>query len=143
MENSPLPNFHFQVDWGATRMGFQEVTGLGLETEVIEYREGNSKLSSTVKIAGRKKYGDITLKRGIVSGDNEIFDWFEKNKIGTTEPRDVTISLLSDEHEPVVAWKLRNAWIKKMTGPTLDPQGNSVAIEEMTFTCEEIKVENG
>ena len=143
MENSPLPNFHFQVDWAATRIGFQEVTGLDLETEVIEYREGSSKESSPVKIAGRKKYGDVTLKRGMISGDNEIFEWFASNHLGTTEPRDVTISLLNEDHEPVVVWKVARAWIKKMTGPTLDAQGNAIAIEEMTLTCEGISVENG
>ena len=43
MANYPLPKFHFQVDWGGTRIGFTEVTGLQIETEVVEYREGSSK----------------------------------------------------------------------------------------------------
>ena len=143
MQSHPLANFHFQVEWAATRIGFQEITGLELETDVIEYREGSSVESSPVKIPGRKKYGDITCKRGIVSGDNEVFEWFADNKMGKTEPRDVTISLLNEDHEPVMVWKVARAWIRKLTGPTLDAQGNSVAIEEMTLTCEGITVENG
>jgi T4-like virus tail tube protein gp19 len=42
----PLPKFHFEVNWGGTRMGFTEVTGLDFETEIIEYREGNSPVYS-------------------------------------------------------------------------------------------------
>ena len=141
--NDPLPAFHFQVDWGATRMGFKEVDGLGLEATVIEYREGNSKVSSSTKIPGRKTHGDVTLKRGMVLGDNEIFEWFNSIKMGAVERRDITISLLNESHEPVAAWKLANAWIKKLVGPTLDAQGNSVAIEEMVLTCDGITIENG
>lgn len=141
--NNPLPAFHFQVDWGATRMGFKEVTGLELQASVIEYREGNSKVSSSMKLPGRKTYGDITLKRGMMLGDNEIFEWFKSVKMGTVELRDITISLLNESHEPVAAWKLANAWIKKLVGPTLDAQGNSVAIEEMVLACDEITIENG
>ena len=32
----PLPKFHFEVNWGGTRMGFTEVTGLDFETEIID-----------------------------------------------------------------------------------------------------------
>jgi len=143
MKNHPLPNFNFQVEWGATRIGFQEVTGLDFETEVIEYREGSSIEASPLKLPGLNKYGDITLKRGIVSSDNEIYEWFSDNKMGSTQPRDVTIRLLDEERQPVVVWKVVRAWIKKMSGPTLDAQASSVAIEEMTLTCEKITVENG
>ncbi len=143
MKNYPLPNNHFQVEWGSSRIGFQEVSGLTLETEPIEYREGSSKLAEPIKLPGLKKYGDITLKRGVIAGDNEIFDWFSKNTFGTTEQRDVTISLLNEEHEPVMVWKVAKAWIRKVTGPTLDGKGNDVAIEEMTLSCEGISIENG
>jgi len=142
MANHPLANFHFSVDWGGTRIGFQEVTGLELETEVIEYREGSSPEASPVKIPGLRKYGNITLKRGIVAADNEVFEWFGDSNFGKAEQRDVTIKLLNEQHEPVMVWKATNAWIKKITGPTLDAKGNSVAIEEMTLTCEGISVQN-
>jgi phage tail-like protein len=43
----PIPKFHFQVEWGEEfRIGFTEVSGLDFETEVIEYREGNSKITA-------------------------------------------------------------------------------------------------
>ncbi|MCI5141387.1 MAG: phage tail protein, partial [Candidatus Electrothrix sp. ATG1] len=38
----PLPAFHFKVEWGGTQMAFSEVTGLNIEVQVIEYRDGLS-----------------------------------------------------------------------------------------------------
>ncbi len=34
----PLVRFQFQVKWDSTELVFQEVTGLNIETQVIEYR---------------------------------------------------------------------------------------------------------
>ncbi len=68
----PLPSFHFSVDWGSTQLAFSEVTGLNVEVQGIEYRDGLSPEFSTVKMPGLKKYGNITLKRGVFASDNEI-----------------------------------------------------------------------
>jgi phage tail-like protein len=95
-----------------------------------------------MKIPGLRQYGDVTLRRGIVAGDNEIFEWFNTNEMGSAEARDVIVNLLDDDRQPAVTWKLRRAWITKITGPTLDARGNSVAIEEMTLSCEEIRIEH-
>ena len=63
----PLPKFYFSVDIGEefTDLPFQEVSGLDVETEVIEYRHGNSPSHSTIKMPGMMKFGDITLKKGV------------------------------------------------------------------------------
>jgi len=68
----PLPVFHFRVEWGGTSISFSEVSGLNMETQVIEYRDGLSPDYSTVKMPGMQKYGNITLKRGAMQGDNEF-----------------------------------------------------------------------
>ena len=69
----PLPKFHFELEWGGTRLGFTEVTGLDFETEVIEYREGNLPAYNKTKQPGLTKYTDVTLKRGIILDDLAIF----------------------------------------------------------------------
>ena len=61
----PLPVFHFTVDWGGTQIAFSEVTGLKAEVQVIEYRDGEMKEFSSRKLPGLKKYGNLTLKRGV------------------------------------------------------------------------------
>ena len=74
MATYPLPKFHYQVQWGGSRLGFTEVTGLSVENELIEYREGNSPEYSKIKMPGMQKFGNITLKRGTFKSDNE-FTW--------------------------------------------------------------------
>jgi phage tail-like protein len=73
MNDYPLVKFHFQVEWGGTKIGFSEVSGLNVETEPIEYRHGASPEFSKVKMPGMQKYGNITLKRGSFQGDNEYY----------------------------------------------------------------------
>ncbi len=52
MATYPLPKFHFRVEWGGTRIGFTEVTGLDQQVEAIEYREGSSLEYSKIKMPG-------------------------------------------------------------------------------------------
>ncbi len=72
----PLPKFHFQIEWGAARIGFTEATGLDKQIEVIEYREGSSPNYNKVKLPGLHKFSNITLKRGIMKEDyKDFFLW--------------------------------------------------------------------
>ena len=107
MTNYPLPKFHFQVDWGGTRIGFTEVSGLDVETEVIEYRDGASPEFSKIKMPGMQKYANITMKRGVFQSDNDYFKWWNTVSLNTVERRDVTVSLLNEAHEPVMVWKVK------------------------------------
>ncbi len=143
MANYPLPVFHFQVDWGGVSLAFSEVSGLGVETQVIEYRDGTSPVYSTVKMPGIQKYGNLTLKRGVTAANNEYFDWWKTVKLNTIERRDLTVSLLNEEHEPVMVWKIRNAWPTKVDGPSLKADGNEVAIESIELAHEGLTIENG
>ena len=83
----PIPVFHFQVEWGGTRIGFTEVSGLTTELEPIPYREGSSKNYNDTKMPGRPKYSDISLKRGVFSKDNEFFQWISTVKLNQIERR--------------------------------------------------------
>jgi phage tail-like protein len=137
----PLPVFHFQVEWGGTNIGFSEVSGLNVETQVIEYRDGLSFDNSTIKMPGMQKYGNITLKRGMTKSDNEFFQWWNDFKLNKIERRDLIISLLNENHEPVVTWKVRNAFPVKVDGGSLKATGNEVAIESLELAHEGISVE--
>ena len=141
MSNYPLPKFHFEVDWGGTRIGFTEVSGLTVETEVIEYREGISPEYSKVKMPGMQKYGNITLKRGTFNSDNEYYEWWNSVKLNTIERRDIIIKLLNEEHEPVMAWTIKNAWPSKVQSSGLKADGNEVAIETIELVHEGLTVD--
>jgi len=129
----PMPVFHFKVEWGGTRIGFTEVSGLDARTEAIEYREGSSPESGKITIPGLQSNGHVTLKRGVVPPDNEFFEWYRTIRAGTAEKRDIVISLLNEAHEPVMVWKLRDAWPVAIEAPTLNAMASEIAIETLEF----------
>ena len=142
MTDYPLPKFHFQIDWSGAKIGFSEVTGLDVETEIIEYRDGASPEYSKLKMPGMQKFGNITMKRGVFKADNDYFDWWNKVKLNTIERRDLTISLLNEEHDPVMVWKVRNAWPTKVQSTDLKADGNEVAIESIELAHEGLTILN-
>jgi phage tail-like protein len=64
----PMPKFRFEVDLGGglNNVAFQEVSGMDVENQIIEYRKSNTLLFSTEKMPGIAKYGNITMKRGVL-----------------------------------------------------------------------------
>jgi phage tail-like protein len=139
----PLPVFHFSVDWGGTLLTFSEVTGLNIEVQPIEYRDGLNPDYSPGKMPGLKKYGNLTLKRGVFAKDNEYYDWMQTIALNKVERRDIIISLLNEDHEPVMTWKVINAWPTKLTSPDLKASANEAAIETLEVAHEGIQIENG
>ena len=137
----PLPVFHFQVEWGGKRIGFSEVSGLTFETQAIEYREGHEPQYQVRKMPGQPKFGNITMKRGIVIGDADFKAWYDSISLNLAPRRDITIKLLNEQHAPVVTWTVRRAFPVKMEGPGLKSTGNEVAIESMEVAHEGLTVE--
>lgn len=138
----PLPKFHFSVEWGGARLGFTEVSGLEVETEVIEYREGVNPEYHKLKMPGMQKFGNITMKRGTFEGDNDFYAWWNSVALNTIERRDITVSLLNEEHEPVTVWRIKNAWPTKVQSTDLKADDNAVAIETLELAHEGLVMEN-
>lgn len=143
MATYPIPKFHFRVEWGGTNIGFSEVSGLNIENKVIEYRDGVSPEYSKIKMPGMREYSNITLKRGVFKGDNEFYKWLNTISLNTVERRDITISLLNEKHEPVVVWKVSNAFPVKVQSTDLKADGSEVAIEQLDLAHEGLSIENG
>ena len=141
-EQYPLPKFHFQVEWGGTRLGFTEVTGLDVETTPIEYREGTQQEFNVIKFPGMQKYGNIMMKRGIFRDDNDFFEWWNTVSLDQIERRDVTISLLNEEHQPIYVWRLKNAWACKVQSTDLKSDDSNVAIETLEVCHEGLVMES-
>jgi len=140
----PLPKFYFSVEIGDVgKMSFQEVSGLDTETQVIEYRAGNSPVFSTIKMPGLVKTSNVTLKKGIFVGDNRFWDWYSQIQMNTIKRQSVTISLLDQEGKPTMVWRLANAWPTKITGTDLKSDGNEVAVETLELAHEGLTIENG
>lgn len=137
MATYPLTTFHYKVSWNNQDIGFSDVSGLTQETQVIEYRDGLMSGSTvSLKRPGLKKVNNITLKRGIVEKNNDLFNWFNNNGAPNVDRRDLTISLLNDEGDPVMYWAITQAWPVKCEGPGLKASGNEVAIESIELAHE-------
>lgn len=133
----PYKNFNFRVEIdGIAAGGFSECDGLESEVAVIEYREGRDFF--TRKLAGRPRFGNVTLKRGITQS-NELQDWHKKILEGISDRRNVVITLLDDERKDVVRWIVFNAFPRKWEGPDLRANGNEVAIESVELCCDRIE----
>ncbi|CDF83982.1 phage tail protein [Pseudomonas sp. QL9] len=142
MSDYPLPKFHFQVQWGGARIGFTEISGLDVETEVIEYRDGALREFSKLKIPGMQKYPNVTMKRGVFKSDNDYFNWWNTVSLNTVERRDVIVSLLNEAHEPVMVWKIKNAWPTKIGSTDLKADGNEIAIESIELAHDGLSIQN-
>lgn len=147
LRERPYGQFNFRVeitdinDATEATGGFQEVTGLGVEITVAEYRNGNDSFNYPQKIMGLSKTPDVTLKRGVI-GDLVLHDWIDKIQRGESpseQLKTVTVELLSEDRKTVAqTWELSNARPMKYTGPTLSGAGGEVAVEELVLSCERI-----
>lgn len=138
----PLPKFHFSVKWDDTELAFQEVSGLDIESEALEYRAGNSKVFSKVKMPGMIKYSNITMKKGVFVKDNAIFDWFKEIKMNVIKRKALTITLLDEFGGNTMVWKVQNAFPVKVQGTDLKAEGNEVAVESIEIAHEGLVIEN-
>lgn len=136
----PIPKFHFSVEWGGNDIGFQEVSGLEMETQFIEYRPGDDPTYITQKIPGLKKHGNITLKKGVYEGDDAFWEWFQDVQTNIERREDINISLLDEEGSPVVSWLVHNCFPIKISGPDLKSDANEIAIESLELAHEGFEV---
>lgn len=132
----PLVKFSFQVKWDDAEYIFQEVTGLSSETQVIEYRGGNSKVYSTVKMPGIQKFGNITLKKGIFKGDKTLWDKYNLIKMNTVKRSTILISLLDETNAVAMSWVLLNAFPTKITVSDMKSDANEIAVETLELAHE-------
>lgn len=138
---NPYPSFNFVVDLGlGEQIQFAEVEIPSAEIETIEYREGGDRTSGVRKLPGRVRYGNVVLRRGI-DGRLDVWEWFKTVRDGQLLRRDVTITLLDEQRNPVLQWRLRDAWPAKYDPSDLDAKGNEVAIELLELAVEGIEVE--
>ena len=140
----PLPKFYFSVDLTSDLkdIAFQEVSGMDKQVQELEYRHGNSKLFSTIKMPGIVKHGNVTFKRGVFAKDNSLWDWMATIKMNTIKREDIIIRLLDEEGAVTMQWTLKNAWPTKISSTDLKAEGNEVAIDTLEVAYEDLEITN-
>ncbi|MCJ7742995.1 MAG: phage tail protein [Dehalococcoidales bacterium] len=138
----PLVGFNFGLEIEGTVTGyFTEVAGIGSEHEIIEHKVvDDAGRELVMKIPGRLKWGDITLKRGITS-DMQIWDWRKKVEEGDVKGarKNGSIFMLDRAYKEVARWDFVSAWPSKVTGPSLKADSNEFGVEELTLVHEGLK----
>jgi phage tail-like protein len=143
----PYVQFNFLVDLGTgvtegPAAGFQEVSNIGMEVTVAEYRTGNMKENSVQKITGMNKATDVTMKRGVI-GVLDLYQWLDQIRNGDQAAyRTVIVQLQNEDHTQVVqTWKLLRARIIKHVSGPMNAKGTDVAMEELTLAYERLQME--
>jgi phage tail-like protein len=124
-------NFLVEIE-GLLTGGFSECTGLEVETEYFDYREGG--LNDYVhRFAGPTKYPPLILKHGITQVDG-LWNWHQEVTHGTINRKNGTIYLLDKMHATVIYWNFKEAYPVKYTGPDFRADAASVAFESVELT---------
>jgi phage tail-like protein len=127
----PLLDYNFAVEIeGLVAGGFSEVSGLEVELEVQDYREGGVN-GFIHKRAGPAKYAsNLILKRGMT--DNMVlWNWYWNVVHGIVDRKNLSILLLDEAGEEKLRWNFEQAYPVKWTGPDLRATANEVAIESL------------
>ena len=137
----PLIGFMFALDIQGQVTGyFTEVSGIGSESEIAETKVVNEKgVQVVLKVPGRLKWGDITLKRGITSS-MDIWKWRKMIEDGDVKGsrKNGSIIMFDQSLKAVAQWDFKNAWPSKVSGPAPKSDSNELVAEELTIVHEYI-----
>jgi phage tail-like protein len=156
MSDVLLTTFRFEVTFdrvagdGPVRLGdggFQEVSGLEVEMDVVQLEEGGRN-DCVVRRVGRAKYSTLVCKRGMVGpaggdADPELWQWFQDVVAGVRPVRryDGTVKVKDQAGTTMAAWRFRRALPAKIVGPTLNAKTGDIAIEELHLAHEGLVLE--
>jgi phage tail-like protein len=140
--NYPLPRNHFSVDWGGTRIGFSEVSGLAIDAQAPEFRDGSARQNSNVAMPGLLSYPHLVLRRTVQKADNEFYAWINSIELNAVDRRDITVSLLDASSTPVMVWRFRNAFPVRLEYSPLASDNSGPMMETLEIAHEGMTVLN-
>ena len=151
----PPPSFHFKVSFTGLNnedmdSRFQSVSGLNVEVETETRREGGeNRFEHTLPV--KTKYTPLVLKRGVVVS-SALFKWCiaSINAIGfgatdkskpLIEPKNLTVTLLNEKHQPLMTWNVVQAWPRKWALTDLNAEQTALAIETLELQYQYFTIE--
>jgi phage tail-like protein len=126
-------------DGTAVKGSFSEIAGLETELSPIEYRNGSEDITVR-KVAGLKKFTNITGKRG-VTADLDFWNWILAGLSGKIRRADGSVVLLDENRQEVLRWNFRRGWPCKYTGPGLNAKNNEIAMETLEICHEGLSID--
>ena len=136
----PYRGFNFRIELDNTSVAaFRDCSGLTLNTDAVDYREGTDAWLSVRKLTGLRKFSNITLKRGYTD-NKDLWNWYKNVLNGSADRRNGAIVLQDEQHNDVLRWNFQNGWICKWEGPTMTATSNDVAIESIEICHERVEL---
>jgi phage tail-like protein len=135
-------SFGLEVD-GVVIKQIQEVTGLKMEQDVIEYKSNTPDGKYMIKkLPGRWKAGEVTLTRGLTA-DNSFEKWVNNSQFGKMADVRKNGSLIVFDFvgAPIKRYKITNCWPKSLEIGALKAGDTSVVTEKLVVTYEQMEVE--
>ncbi|TMU74669.1 phage tail protein [Pseudomonas fluorescens] len=132
----PIPTYRYRVAVGDQEMAFSAVSGLEVSYETIEYKDGTG---GVFRMPGQGAAVNITLRRGMVVGKSQLYDWISSISLNQVEKKDISVSLTNASgSELLVTWNISNAFPTKLSSPNFDASSNEVAIEELSLLADAV-----
>jgi len=143
----PLPAYNYRVEIGDMAVAFSEVSGLSLAYEVASFKESPTASGAagprTYAMPAQMKDVTVTMKKGVVrvASVATLYSWINTTSLNQIEKKDIFIRLCDEAGEPVISWKVINAFPTKLDGPAFDAKSNDVAVETMELRADGIAIE--
>lgn len=145
----PLPVYNYRIEIGSDAVAFSEVSGLSTSYETTTYKEspveGGVPGPRVMNMPAQPSATTVTLKKGIVRGASvaALYSWINATQLNQTEKKDIFVRLCDENGDPVISWKVTNAFPTKLDAPTFDANSNDVAVESIELTADGVTMEEG
>jgi len=141
-EYYPPLGFHFRVEFANLNgeFQFQSVSGLSVDLETEEIAEGGENRFKH-KLPLKTKFPNLVLKRGMLV-NSELIKWCrEAVEDFNITPTNITISLLNEEHEPLVTWNIVHAYPVKWATADFSAEESKMVIETIELAYNYFKIQ--
>jgi len=143
----PLVVYNYKVEIGSDAVAFSEISGLSTSYETTTFKESQTESGipgpRVMHMPAQAPATTVTLKKGIVRGASvaALYDWISATQLNLTEKKDIYIRLCDENGDPVISWKVNNAFPTKLEAPSFDANSNDVAVESMELTADGVVME--
>jgi len=139
--SDPLIGYQYRIEVSGTSLTgyFTECSGIGSENEVIEQKVQKKGVEVVIKLPGRLKWENITLKRGITSS-MDLWKWRKMVEDGDVKGarKSGSIVMYDSTLTEKARWNFEGAWPSKISGPQPKADSNEIGLEEITIVHEYI-----
>ncbi|WP_439412922.1 phage tail protein [Enterobacter ludwigii] len=135
----PIPTYRFIVTLGDVQVPFTSASGLDINYDTIEYRDGTG---NWFKMPGQRQVPSITLSKGVFPGENALYTWINSIQLNKVDKKDIIISLTNDTGtEVLMSWNVSNAFPTSLTSPSFDATSNEIAVQQVTLMADRISIQ--